>query len=64
MVFSILFTYIHIEGLSVFSPGYSKQSWIPDADYDPSGNPNSSFHIGADVLNLLFLYDFFIFLHV
>ena len=27
-----------------------------DSEYDPSGNSNLSFHIGADILNLLFLY--------
>ena len=30
-------------------------------EYDPSGNPNSLFHVGAGILNLLLLYDFFIF---
>ena len=37
---------------------------MSDMEYDPSGNSNLSFHVGADVLNLLFLYDFSIFLHV
>ena len=37
---------------------------MSDTEYGPSGNSNSSFHVGADILNLLFLYDFFIFLHV
>ena len=32
---------------------------MSDTEYDPSGNSNSSFHVGADILNLLFLYDFF-----
>ena len=36
----------------------------PDIEYDPSGNSNFLFHTGADVLNLLFLYYFFIFFHV
>ena len=31
---------------------------------DASGNLNSSFHVGADILNLLFLDDTFIFFHV
>ena len=35
-----------------------------DIEYDPSGNSNSSFHFRADILNLLFLYDFLIFFHV
>ena len=39
-------------------------SWISDAEYDPSGNSNFSFHVGTDILNLLFFYDFFIFYHV
>ena len=30
-------------------------------EYDPSGISNYSFHVGADILNLLFLYDFLIF---
>ena len=68
ILFSILFTYILIEGLSVFSPCFlkisSKQYWISDIEYYPSGNSNSWFLVGADILNLLFLYDFLIFLHV
>ena len=36
---------------------------MSDTEYDPSDNSNSSFHAGADILNLLFLYDF-IFFHV
>ena len=50
--------YIFIEGLSVtvscFLMVYSS-----GAEYDPSGNSNSLLHFGADILNLLFLYDFF-----
>ena len=38
--------------------------WISDAEYDPSGNSNSSIHFGVDILHLLFLYDFFVFFHV
>ena len=30
---------------------------MSDTEYDPSGNWNSSFHVGADILNLLLLYD-------
>ena len=37
---------------------------MSDIEYDPSGSSNSSFHVGADILNLLFLYDFYIFFHV
>ena len=33
-------------------------------EYRPSGNSNSSFHVGADTLNLLLLNDFFMFFHV
>ena len=39
---------------------YSKS----DIEYDPSGNSNLSFHVGVDILNLLFLCDFFMFLDV
>ena len=37
-----------------------------DAEYDPSGNANSSFYIAADIWNFYFkfLYNFLIFLHV
>ena len=31
---------------------------------DPSGNSNSSLHVGADILNLLLLYELFTFFHV
>ena len=30
-----------------------------DIAYESLANSNSFFHVGADVLNLLFLYDFF-----
>ena len=33
-------------------------------EYDPSGNSNSSFQVGADVLNLLLLYADLMFFHV
>ena len=42
---------------------YSKYSWISDAGYNPSGSSSLSFKVGADVLNLLFLYKFFIFVN-
>ena len=32
---------------------------MSDTEYDPSGNSKSSFHVGADILNLLFWYDFY-----
>ena len=32
---------------------------MSDTEYDPLGNSNSLFHAGADILNLVFLYDFF-----
>ena len=32
---------------------------MSDIEYDLSGNSNFSFHVRADILNLLFLYDFF-----
>ena len=35
---------------------YSKWSGISDIEYDTSGNSNSSFQVGADILNLLLLY--------
>ena len=31
-------------------------SWIYDIEHDPSGNSNSSFHVGDDILNLSYLY--------
>ena len=50
---STLFTYIFTDGLSIFSPCfskiYSKQSWISGTEYDPSGNSNLSFHVGVYV---------------
>ena len=41
-----------------------KISWISDTQYHPSCNSKFLFHVGADNLNLLFLYDLFIFFHV
>ena len=67
----MIFTYIFIGGLSVtvsyFLMIYLKYSWLCDKEYDPWGNSNSQFHVGADTLNLLFLHYFFyiyIFFHV
>ena len=42
----------------------SKLSWIADTEYDQSGNSSSSIHVGPDIWNLVFLYDFILFLHV
>ena len=36
---------------------------MSDTEYDTSGNSNSSFHVGADILNLLFLYYIIILLY-
>ena len=33
-------------------------------EYDPSGNSNLPFHVETDILNLLLLYEFFMFFHV
>ena len=43
---------------------YSKYSWIFDVEYDPSDNSNSSLYVGTGILNVLLIYDFFIFFHV
>ena len=32
---------------------------MPNIEYDPSGNSNFAFYVGADILNLLFLFIFF-----
>ena len=37
---------------------------MSDIEYDPSGNSNSSLRVGADILNLLLLYELFRFFHV
>ena len=56
-LFSILFTYIVIEGLTVTASSYSafKTSQTFYGKYNPSLNSNSLFHVGADILNLLSL---------
>ena len=41
----------------------SKYSWIYGTKYNPSNNSNLSFQIGADILNVLLLYDSLIFFH-
>ena len=67
-LFSILFIYICTDGLSVFSPCffkiYSKYSWIFDTDYNQSGKSKLSFHVGADIINLLLLYELFMLFQV
>ena len=37
---------------------------MSDTEYDPSGNLKSSLHVGADILDLLLLYELFTFFHV
>ena len=37
---------------------------MSDTEYDPSGKINSSFQVGADILNSLFLYTDLMFFHV
>ena len=41
--------------VSCFLIIYSIKSCISDILYDPSGKSNVSFHVGADILNLLLL---------
>ena len=38
-----------------------KKCWIYEIEYDPSGDSNSSFHVGADLLNLLLSHDIYFF---
>ena len=57
-----MFQYICIDVLSV-SVSYllmihSKLPWVSDIEYDPQDKWNLSFHVGANVLDLLFLSDF------
>ena len=35
-----------------------------DIEYDPSDNPGISFPVGTYIVNLLFLYELFMFFHV
>ena len=37
---------------------------MSDTEYDLSGNSNLSFHIEADILDILIFYDSFIFFYV
>ena len=68
ILFPILFKYILIEGLSIFSlyffKIYLKLSWISDTEYDPSHNSNLSFYVGDDNLSLLLFYELFVCFHV
>ena len=61
ILFSVLFTNALIGGLPVsalyFLMVYSEKYWISDPEYEPSGNSNLSFHVGVNILNLLFSYD-------
>ena len=34
---------------------------MSDTEYDPSDDSSLSFHVGADILNLLLLYELFMF---
>ena len=38
--------------------------WTFNTEYEPLGNSHSSFHVRADILNSLFLYDIYIFPYV
>ena len=67
ILFSALFTIFllkYYQSLIHFLKVYSKSLLISNTEYDPSRNSSSSFDVGADILNLLFLYDSFIFFHV
>ena len=37
---------------------------MSNTECDPSGNSSFPFHVGAEILDLFFLYDFSIFFHV
>ena len=50
--------------LSVFSLNTQNNLEISDTECDPSGNSNLSFQARADILNLLLLYDLFMFFHI
>ena len=56
-MFPILLAHILIGGLLVFSSCVliicSKQSWMYDTEYDPSGNSNLSVYVGTDVLEFI-----------
>ena len=58
----------YLNNYFVFFKIYLKQSLISNTEYDPLGNSNSSFYVGADISNLLIFINLnlliFIFLHV
>ena len=54
----------YVQNNQNYSNLYSDYSIISNTEYDRSGNSNSSFHLGADILYLLLLNDFFPFFHV
>ena len=67
ILFSILLTYILIDGILIFSScflKYTQNNLESDTEYDPSGNSNVSFHVGTHILNSLLLYELFMFFHV
>ena len=63
VLFCVWCTDILIRGLSVyvscFLMVHLNWSSISDTEYDSSVNLSFTFQVGPDVLNLLFLYDFF-----
>ena len=67
-IFYLLYVYIYWSIIvtnnlfSMFFNTYSKYSWTSDTEYYPSANSNSSFHAQTNILELLFLYDFFLYL--
>ena len=61
----LYFVYIYIYIISLFPVLFLVHiQHNLDIEYDALANSNSSFHVGAGILNLLFLYDFFIFFHL
>ena len=50
--------------VSYFLIMYSKQPWISDIQYGPSGESNSSLYVGPNILNLLLFYVKLIISHV
>ena len=53
-----------VVNVSFFKIIYSIKLGISQTEEEPSGNSNSSFHVGDIVFSLLFLYCFLNFLHV
>ena len=58
--FNSIFGFIYI----LLLMDYNILAWISYIEYDPSGNSNSSFHVGDDTFNVLFLYNLFMFFDV